>query len=147
MADTRKTYRINKDMWTELVDILVGTPDEFNEDLSKRYDWRSEMDKYSGTLRGRNFNPDTMGTGVLGGNYLNEFIKASKEGRIEFVIYSYETPIAWRALNPNGDEAINQDGVGYSRYHWVMPDVKYSVTTSKHQAKVRVALSQISGGI
>jgi len=43
-----------------------------------------------------------------------------------FVIFSYSTPIAWRAAQPLIRE-------------WFVPDVKYSVTTSNHQSVVRVA--------
>lgn len=38
---------------------------------------------------------------------------------IDYVIFSYGTPIAWHLLN--GD--------------WVKPNVKYSPTTSKHQSR------------
>lgn len=44
---------------------------------------------------------------------------------IDMIIYSYATPIAWHA-----------HGVG-----WTVPDVTYSVTTSRHQSLVRVALA------
>lgn len=44
--------------------------------------------------------------------------------RADYVVYSYSTPIAWHT--PEG---------------WVMPDVKYSPTTTTHQGKVSVALS------
>ena len=40
-----------------------------------------------------------------------------------YVVYSYETPIAWH------------DGNG-----WVMPAVKYSMTTATHQAITREAI-------
>ena len=43
-----------------------------------------------------------------------------------FVIFSYATPIAWWS-----DEA----------QEWIIPDVKYSVTTSNHQSVVRTATS------
>jgi hypothetical protein len=45
----------------------------------------------------------------------------------DYVVYSYSTPIAWHM--PNGE--------------WVMPDTRYSVTTSKHQGKIRTAISQL----
>lgn len=44
-----------------------------------------------------------------------------------YVVYSYETPIAWR------------DGDG----GWTVPDVKYSRTTSRHQNTVRTAVGDI----
>ena len=40
-----------------------------------------------------------------------------------FAVWSYGTPIAWHTVT---------DG-------WVVPDVRYSVTTSKHQGQARVA--------
>ena len=43
---------------------------------------------------------------------------------IDFVVYSYDTPVAWHD----------------SKRGWVFPDVKYSVTTSKQQGSVRYAL-------
>lgn len=44
----------------------------------------------------------------------------------DYVVYSYATPIAFHA-----------QGV------WHIPDVKYSVTTSKHQSKIRAAIDLI----
>ena len=45
---------------------------------------------------------------------------------IDYVIYSYSTPIAW----------LRGDG------EWAMPDAKYSVTTTKHQTTTRVAIQE-----
>lgn len=47
-----------------------------------------------------------------------------------YAVYSYETPIAW--VDKSGD--------------WVVPDVKYSVTTSKHQGRINAALTSIWHG-
>lgn len=44
--------------------------------------------------------------------------------RPSYVVWSYDTPIAW----------VDSGG------SWVIPDVKYSTTTSKHQNLVRMAL-------
>jgi len=44
---------------------------------------------------------------------------------IDYVIYSYGTPIAWHDKEAG----------------WVEPDVKYSPTTSQHQGSVRTAIS------
>jgi hypothetical protein len=43
--------------------------------------------------------------------------------RPSYIIYSYSTPIAWYTSNGQ----------------WVIPSLKYSVTTSKHQSLVRGA--------
>ena len=45
-----------------------------------------------------------------------------------YAVYSYGTPIAW----------LNEDDM------WIMPDITYSVTTSKHQGKIFTAIGQLS---
>jgi hypothetical protein len=47
--------------------------------------------------------------------------------QVDYVIYSYATPIAWHRSDGN----------------WVVPDVKYSNTTTRHQSFVTVALHTI----
>jgi hypothetical protein len=44
----------------------------------------------------------------------------------EYVVFSYATPIAWYGPK-NG---------------WTIPDVKYSVTTTRHQSIVRMAVRE-----
>lgn len=46
----------------------------------------------------------------------------------DYVVFSYDTPIAWHDAE---------------RDAWVIPDVRYSVTTSKHQGTIRTAVSQL----
>lgn len=135
----RRTFRVNADSWTVLQDLLVATPEDFNSD--------------SDTLRGRTIDYDKPSHIPSMGELPAEYSIALRNGlanhRVEFVIYSYRTPIAWRerTVSPNRVKGSNGHTVGYSNHRWVMPDVRYSVTTSKHQGKVRTALSQISGGI
>lgn len=43
-----------------------------------------------------------------------------------YAVYSYATPIAWKT----------------TENEWIMPDHSYSVTTSRHQGKIRTVLSQ-----
>lgn len=128
MANKRAKYRVNADSWTHLRDLLVGTPDEFN----------GERD----TLRGRTIHNgvDIYGTGRMEGTDLAIFRGHRQAGALDYVIYSYGTPIAYRI-------AYTHPQYGRTEYEWIVPDVRYSVTTSKHQEKVRSALSQISGGI
>lgn len=45
--------------------------------------------------------------------------------KADYVVYSYDTPIAWHTA----DEG------------WVQPFVYYTPTTTKHQGKIRTALS------
>jgi len=51
-----------------------------------------------------------------------------KLGLLEYVVYSYATPIAWRA-----------DG------EWYTSEYKYSVTTGRHQSRIFTAISQLDG--
>jgi hypothetical protein len=48
----------------------------------------------------------------------------------DYVIWSYDTPIAWHVV----------DDLMVGPEHWVMPDESYSVTTTRHQNLVRTAL-------
>ena len=56
------------------------------------------------------------GTGIMRNPAeIEQLVKASEAGRLEYVVYSYSTPIAWVI-----------DGT------WVRTAERYSVTTSKH---------------
>ena len=74
----------------------------------------------SGALRGVE-RPSYVSTGSLPREWHTSALSA------DYVVYSYSTPIAWHV-----------PGMG-----WVMPDTKYSVTTSRHQSKVATAISQL----
>ena len=119
----RRTYRVNADSWTVLRDILVATPEDFNPD--------------SASLRGRNVE---LSAYVDMGRLPQEYVNEIRDSRVGYVIYSYGTPIAWRRI-----AEWRKDGGPV--WEWRVPEERYSVTTSKHQGKVRTALSQISGGI
>ena len=75
----------------------------------------------SGALRGEAF-PLFIGTGRMADSDAAKL----RTARIDYVVYSYGTPIAYRA---NGE--------------WVIPDAKYSVTTSKHQGTISYALGLV----
>lgn len=83
--------------------------------LARRQDFTT-----SGALWGR------AGSVVTTGRLPRMFL-ASVE-MADYVVYSYATPIAWR---------IAKTG------RWVMPAVKYSVTTTRHQNKIATAVSMI----
>jgi hypothetical protein len=53
----------------------------------------------------------------------------------DYVIWSYGTPIAWH--RPAGTLSPADPGA------WIMPDLFYSVTTSKQADRIRTALSVI----
>lgn len=65
------------------------------------------------TVTGRH---NLAGTGIMRNPAeVEQLVKASEAGRLEYVVYSYSTPIAWVI-----------DGT------WVRTAERYSVTTSKH---------------
>jgi hypothetical protein len=47
--------------------------------------------------------------------------------RAQYVVYSYDTPIAWRT----------------NRGAWVLNQTRYGATTSKHQGKIFSAIDQL----
>jgi hypothetical protein len=69
------------------------------------------------------------GTGELGflggGQLADQYRHLYRRERPTYVVYSYATPIAWWS----------------ERDDWTIPDVKYTVTTSKHQHHVRMAVN------
>src|SRR5215207_6729336 len=67
-----------------------------------------------GALKGRSGGWWTMG--ILP----SEYVSSAKDA--DYIVYSYSTPIAWRTWG-----------------QWHTPDVKYSVTTSRHQRKISTA--------
>jgi len=67
---------------------------------------------------------------ISSGRLAHRYIASLQEGDTEAVVHSYSTPIGWRT----------RDAMGASS--WVVPAVKYSRTTSKHQGKLRNQLSR-----
>lgn len=57
-----------------------------------------------------------------------------KEMAVDYVIYSYSTPIAWHVCQ--GEDGKPTD-------YWVIPTVKYSVTTTNHQNIATAAIDQL----
>lgn len=86
-----------------------------NDECSLAMAARRQFRNRTGSLWGQWFDglPDA-GPGVLPDSYVDEL----KELAPVYVVYSYETPIAWAT---EGDELLT------------VPDVNYSLTTSQHQ--------------
>jgi hypothetical protein len=74
------------------------------------------------SMRGRVRCGDPYHCGIEFGRLPHEHRKSAE--RATYVVYSYGTPIAWVT-----------DG------EWVVPDERYSATTSNHQGLVRVGIS------
>ena len=74
----------------------------------------------SGALRGRSGESVCDAVGWLDYDLRNSVKDA------DYVIYSYQTPIAWRTQG-----------------QWHTPNVKYSATTSRHQSTIFTAIDQL----
>lgn len=73
----------------------------------------------SGSLQGTYFRTEC---GMLPQHRMASYLRAQDADDF-YAVYSYFTPIAW-----------------YAHGTWTVPDVRYSVTTSKHQNIVRKAV-------
>lgn len=88
-----------------------------------------------GALCGR---PYLLGTGILPHEYHDSVKQA------DYVVYSYNTPIAWHVPNRNEGWELGNGEPAPAEPGWVTPDEKYSVTTSKHQGRIFAAISQLN---
>lgn len=80
----------------------------------------------TGSVKGHPFKRASHGYVTPFGQLPERFTDSVWEA--DYVIWSYQTPIAWHvpaAANPG---------------RWIMPDVTYSVTTSMQQGEIRLAL-------
>lgn len=80
-------------------------------------------------LSGVNVNEQGL-LGAFGRLDAEEFAKfKQEEASVDYIVYSYDTPIAWHSANG-----------------WYVVAQKFSVTTSKHTNQVRRAVSDIWQG-
>lgn len=111
----------------------------------------------AGALRGE------AGPAVYVGRLAPEYRDSARNA--DYVVYSYDTPIAWflpfdsedsfgsKTPLPSGlhgclagqwEHKFNFQKDGFEGW-WVVPDESYSVTTSRHQGKIRTAISVLKG--
>ena len=81
----------------------------------------------SGSLKGR-VGDDDYSWGRLTDDELAAFKDAYYARKLQYVVYSYSTPIAWKS----SDDA-----------EWYVSESHYSETTTKQQNKIAVAISKI----
>lgn len=86
-------------------------------DVPAKWQAREPFNTHNGTLYGETA---VSSYGRLPSEWRHNLFQADSHGDIAYIVYSYETPIAW----------VLQDGTE------VRPPVKYSVTTSKHQGRL-----------
>lgn len=77
-----------------------------------------------GSLRGEPVTAGAYATGRLPAEHRD----AARATTVDYVVFSYGTPIAWH------DSVTG----------WVMPDERYSATTSAQQTKIRTAIGQLA---
>ena len=82
----------------------------------------------SGALKGV-ANPPWIHPGRIKSDDGAAMYRACDEIGIDYIVYSYGTPIAYRTKGDGGDG------------EWTIPDAKYSVTTTKHQSTIQYAIS------
>lgn len=90
--------------------------------------------KTYGALRGV-VRPEARGCGYLASK--NEAAAAlwrADYDKIDYVVYSYNTPIAWHVTTMGVSE-------------WIFPEVTYSPSTSSHQSKIRRALESLPDNV
>jgi hypothetical protein len=100
-----------RDPWTTFADVLCDRKPFKTYGTFRGV--RGPVDSDSGYLRSRS---------VAAAN-----LWAADLDKIDYVVYSYATPIAWHVTGDRLDE-------------WIYPDVKYSRTTSAHQTKIKTSL-------
>lgn len=113
---TSKLYRSNSDGWWELRNLLRdGKP------------WHNTTRKFRGELWDKHSAQVPHG-GRMSQADRNDMINVSKLYGIDYVVYSYATPVAYR------------DGRGI----WHMPDAGYSMATkTKHLSNLRPAIAEL----
>lgn len=84
----------------------------------------------SGKWEDKNYFRSRSGMGMLDKLYADVLEEHSKTAEL-FVLYSYQTPMAWYSLN-------DTDSNGTGKWYYV--DEKYSVSTTQHQNAFRYAL-------
>lgn len=105
--------------------VKLTTRDSFH-DFSAALNMRKAF-KTSGSLKGGPVTDAATYTGWDMGSL--DFEHYDSVRRADYIVWSYRTPIAW---------ADAETG------EWTVPDDRYSVTTSRHQSKIRTAVSVLS---
>ena len=105
----------------------LTTRDHYTEFERVMIDERRPFDTH-GALRGR-LRPESTESGYLRSksNAAAQLWLADQD-KIDYVVYSYNTPIAWHVKSATFNE-------------WIYPDVRYSPTTGRHQSKIRAVLA------
>jgi hypothetical protein len=113
---------------------MVKKLHHYGAKCTSREEWAKTVrddreDFTAGSMTGRTVDPSKPTLHTYG-DLPEPYLAWIKRERIDYVVCSYDTPIAWH------------DSVSG---HWVVPDVNYSLTTTQHQATVRMAVDTWTG--
>lgn len=101
----------------------------------------SQSPNLRNTFRGRFVHPNTdhmihaEHVGQLPQDDADLLRQHLRSGSVDYIVHSYDTPIAWRRRVPI-------EGSERTRGEWVVPNRRYSRTTSRHQGVLRNFLSE-----
>ena len=85
---------------------------------------------YMASMTGGPITPDMLpSVGQLDRETAASILRASRVGLVDYIVWSYETPIAYRLTGSC----------------WQVPDRRYSRTTTRHQHLIRMAVSTLGG--
>lgn len=82
-----------------------------------------------GNMHAVKVDSDRAGLGCLDPVQAAALSAALSEREVDYIVYSYATPIAWHFANGR----------------WCVPGVYYSAITSRHQSRIRAALHDSVG--
>lgn len=85
---------------------------------------------YMASMTGGPITPDMLpSVGQLDRETAASILRASRVGLVDYIVWSCETPIAYRLTGSC----------------WQVPDRRYSRTTTRHQHLIRMAVSTLGG--
>lgn len=97
--------------------------ERFADVIEQRRPFTTSTGHLRGTVR-----PESTDSGYLRSKHAAAAnLWQADQDKIDYVVYSYQTPIAWHVKAAGVDE-------------WIYPDVRYSRTTSAHQNKIRAVI-------
>jgi hypothetical protein len=103
-----------------MITISVNTARDAAQQIADACDARKDWKNNGGSMRGVPMSPySSPSYGIMPEVEADMLRALVRTGELDYVIYSYATPIAWHA---NGE--------------WTKSSSRYSVTTSKHQGRL-----------
>jgi hypothetical protein len=103
-----------------MITIAVKTGRDASQQIADACDARQPWKNNGGSMRGEPLSPHSSPSyGIMPSDEADALRALVRTGDLDYVIYSYATPIAWHA---NGE--------------WTFSSTRYSPTTSQHQGRL-----------